>query len=331
MSTTATAGRIETRDIDELQQVVQPWDVILRQMSLGRLHTRMDYVQVNGILLYREDWSHRIIATGATPPGFFFFGGPISSKTHVGWCGSKLSPECLAFGRSSTETDFVTSDGETHICLLVPEDLMLRYLGEELAERVIPKDHFLSCRHGYGNQLLQMMARILDKYFVHRKLLGDDQVCKAIEWQLLGGLVEFMLTSAGESTCLSQSARYLPVLRAMKLCENLRRPITVSELAAASGVSKRVLELGFQEVTKTTPRDFMRWDRLNWIRKELLAADSGSASVTQIAGGLGITELGRFAVEYKRLFCESPSTTLSREFIVPPRRFSDVLQEASDR
>ena len=48
MPSTATAGRIEANDVDELQRLVRPWDVILRQMSPGRLHARMDFVQVNG-------------------------------------------------------------------------------------------------------------------------------------------------------------------------------------------------------------------------------------------------------------------------------------------
>jgi len=133
MSTGASAGRIEARDIDEYQVVTPPWEVILRQVSPGRFRGRMEYLQANGILLYRKRWTHRAIVTGETPAGVFMIGGPSSPQTHIDWCGAEINPRCLAFGRSSTEVDFVIPDDSHHVCLLVPNGLMMRYLGEELA------------------------------------------------------------------------------------------------------------------------------------------------------------------------------------------------------
>jgi hypothetical protein len=51
MSIKGNAGRIDTYYVDEHIQAAQPWEVILRQMSAGRFHARMEYVQVNGIIL----------------------------------------------------------------------------------------------------------------------------------------------------------------------------------------------------------------------------------------------------------------------------------------
>ena len=327
MSALASAGRIEAHDIDELQQVVQPWEVVLRQISPGRLHARMDYVQVNGIVLYRERWSRRILATGATPPGYFFVGGPALSKLAVGWCGTELGAECLAFGHPSSEIDFVTPEAEEHVCLLVPDQLMRDYLGEESVARGLPDDRFLACARGCGEQLLRMMGRILDKYLIHRDLLADERARQAIEWQLMGGLVEFLLTRREQSAarCTPRAARHLLVRRAMELCEAASKPIGVSDLAAACGVSKRVLELGFQETLRTTPSRAMRQSRMNQVRRELRAADRASNNVTDILSRWGVSELGRFAVEYKNLFGESPSTTLRRDFVVPNRRLTDAL------
>jgi hypothetical protein len=50
--------------------------------------------------------------------------------------------------------------------------------------------------------------------------------------------------------------------------------------------------------------------QLNLVRRALNAPEASSA--TDIMAGLGVTEFGRFANEYKRLFDELPSETLRR-------------------
>ena len=75
----ASVGRIDTRDIDEFQHFAAPWELSLRQMSPGVFHGQTEYLQVNGMLLYRERCSHRIMATGASPAGLFMFGA-VSEK-----------------------------------------------------------------------------------------------------------------------------------------------------------------------------------------------------------------------------------------------------------
>jgi AraC-like DNA-binding protein len=45
-----------------------------------------------------------------------------------------------------------------------------------------------------------------------------------------------------------------------------------------------------------------------------MSARGRSATVTEIATDLGFVELGRFSVENRRMFGESPSETLGRSF-----------------
>jgi AraC-like DNA-binding protein len=50
--------------------------------------------------------------------------------------------------------------------------------------------------------------------------------------------------------------------------------------------------------------------RLSQARRALLGADAKRATVTEIATCFGFVELGRFSVEYRKVFGESPSQTL---------------------
>ena len=117
-------GVLETRDLGEQMTVAQPWKLTLRQMSPGPFHGRLEYLHVNGILLYRERWTRRLVGTGKTPPGYYILGGPLLPETRIFWCGTTLGPTRLAFGKPSTEIEFVTPEGSDHLVLLIPEKLL---------------------------------------------------------------------------------------------------------------------------------------------------------------------------------------------------------------
>ena len=52
--------------------------------------------------------------------------------------------------------------------------------------------------------------------------------------------------------------------------------------------------------------------RMHLARRSLLRADAGTVNVTTVATEYGFWELGRFSVEYRALFGESPSAALRR-------------------
>jgi AraC family ethanolamine operon transcriptional activator len=112
---------------------------------------------------------------------------------------------------------------------------------------------------------------------------------------------------------------------------DLKTPIRVPELAAVAGVSQRVLELGFQETLGMSPQNFLRLDRLNKVHRDLRNARTASSRVTDICNRWGFQELGRTAVEYKRLFGESPSSTLHHEIQPHGIRLADALSETTNR
>jgi AraC-like DNA-binding protein len=55
-------------------------------------------------------------------------------------------------------------------------------------------------------------------------------------------------------------------------------------------------------------------------RRALLRADASAATVTMVATDHGFWELGRFSVEYRGLFGESPSASLRRPPDAMPAR-----------
>ena len=325
----AVTGRIEPMDIEQLKFAVSPWELLMRQMAPGRLSARLDFVQVGGILLNHERWSHRIVATGATPPGYLVLAGGYSAETTFTWCEGKVSAGVLAYGSDSAEIDFVVPDNGEHWVVLVPRDLLIDHLGDETAAAVLRSGHLLRCEPSLGRRLSALVDRALLRSRAHGGSQTDDRVLAAIKSQVLVTVAEVLLgshESVGRST---PRKRYQAFRRAIRYADAARHAVSPPELADAAGVSQRVLQLSFQEALGVAPEKFLRWNRMNGMHRELRHSHATTDSVTEIAQRWHFKELGRTAVEYRRLFGESPSETLSRDCQLHGIRLADALVQAT--
>lgn len=87
-------------------------------------------------------------------------------------------------------------------------------------------------------------------------------------------------------------------------------PLTVEDVAEAVGIGVRALQEGFRRFLDTTPMNYLRDVRLRRVRAELEVADPAHTNVTDIAMRWGFLHAGRFSVQYRERFGESPSATL---------------------
>jgi transcriptional regulator GlxA family with amidase domain len=93
---------------------------------------------------------------------------------------------------------------------------------------------------------------------------------------------------------------------------NFQTPLDVPTLCRALAVSERTLRKAFQKIRGLPPCRRLRMLRLSGARWALLSAGGRFVTVTEIATSFGFVELGRFSVEYRKSFGESPSETLGR-------------------
>ena len=89
---------------------------------------------------------------------------------------------------------------------------------------------------------------------------------------------------------------------------SLADDLSITRCAALLGMPLRTIELGFQDLYGTSLRVYRHALRLNAARRDLLRGDSDD-SVGVVAVRWGLYHLGRFSIEYRRMFGESPSET----------------------
>jgi len=92
---------------------------------------------------------------------------------------------------------------------------------------------------------------------------------------------------------------------------NLAAPITIADIAEASGIAGRTLFQYFRDFRGTSPMRYLRDARFEKVRDALKCAQP-EEGVAELATKWGFCHLGRFAAEYRKRFGESPSETLWR-------------------
>jgi AraC-like DNA-binding protein/tetratricopeptide (TPR) repeat protein len=95
---------------------------------------------------------------------------------------------------------------------------------------------------------------------------------------------------------------------------NVGRDWSVVDLAAAAGVSGRTLQRQFRIFLGQAPLAALRDVRFECARRELLQG-LPDAKVIDVALRCGFPHCGRFSVEYRRRYGESPSQTLKRQAV----------------
>ena len=145
------------------------------------------------------------------------------------------------------------------------------------------------------------------------EMLAAPAVAKALEQ----ALTHAMITALSGATAAER--RWLPGQHARivnRFHEFLEagpdEPVYLAEICSAIGVSERTLRTCCQEVLGVGPVRYLWLRRMYLTRRALLRSDASTTTVTEIATTHGFWELGRFSVEYRDLFGESPSISLRR-------------------
>lgn len=90
--------------------------------------------------------------------------------------------------------------------------------------------------------------------------------------------------------------------------------VSLADLCAATSVSASTLYRAFDAVCGEPPLAYFQKRRLSEARRVLARSPAKRGSVQRAALAAGLSEFGRFSVEYKQLFGELPSATLSKNY-----------------
>lgn len=164
-----------------------------------------------------------------------------------------------------------------------------------------------------SSQLLSLQKAANDLAASDPDILAHTAIAKAIEQALARATIACLTEPAAAENVRRRRPQMTIMRRFERILEaNPDKPLYITDVCAAIGVTDRTLRLHCQYHLGMNPQRYLWLRRMHLVRHALAVADGTVKTVTAIANDHGFGELGRFAVSYRRLYGEAPSVTLRR-------------------
>jgi AraC family ethanolamine operon transcriptional activator len=243
---------------------------------------------------------------------------PLSTSVPHRWNGHTIQGREFVMYRPGTECQGCNPAGGTFIVVGVrPSDLARAMTALTGSDQPMPEANCTLFRPD-ADAMRALEAASVGALALARRnphFLHNPSARRAIERSLLTALLHALASAApgNQTSELTKLSHARIVAMAIDfLHAHPDEPIYIADLCVAAMVSERCLRGAFQEFYSMSPIRYLRLRRLNQVHRTLRDADPLRTTVTRAAMRYGFWELGRFAVDYKTLFGETPSDTLKR-------------------
>lgn len=305
------SGRAGFDDVQHMMgAVLRDWPQECFQISPGPGTGRHTFVDTIGLRLDLSHWSTGVLLRGAGAPDSVCLGIVDGDPTPIRFRGRPVAPSHIPLVQSGVDFELSTPESMGALVLTIDRSLFQRHAHALWGQGLTPGAAYMLSLPGpeQGFALVQRLKATLETVAGHAARLASPQVARLVTDQIL---TDLLTTSSVEpSRIILPHRHHLAREAAAQLRSGWDHPVSIRDLCERLSVSWRTLDQGFLELYSVPPKTYMRIARLHHVRRALATADPAGATVTDIAVSWGFFQLGRFAVDYRRLFGERPSDTL---------------------
>ena len=215
--------------------------------------------------------------------------------------------------------DAYTPEGYANATLTVPAVIFLaavEHLYPEIPEGVLRRGACMRIGAAEQTRLRGLLSTVRAGMEDRAKPLAACEVRKPLEDALLDVFLTALRSGCG-SVAPDPGGRVEGRLRRLRqardyLADHVHQPVHLEDLCSVLGMSRRGVEVLFQDSLGIGPSAFLRHQRLHGVRRALLATTGSHGIVKETALQWGFWHMGHFSREYRALFGEKPSMTLAR-------------------
>ncbi|MEC8524135.1 MAG: helix-turn-helix domain-containing protein [Pseudomonadota bacterium] len=303
----------EANDADLHARNLTNWQQEYDQVSGGRFYGRIDEIRLDGMQVFKEHTSQSLRQQCNVWPDAIWLGiSADAADCRIN--GLEVAANQIMCRPGACDFELMTPDDfdiyglviRTDALLAAAENDELDLQGLSLNEHprlTIPAQELAHVR----NLLNQLVAP--DTPDLHQRLHRD---------LILRTLLDLLKKETPAKRPATSYAHRKAVVDKVKAWMELNQdaPLTITELCELTHTSRRTLQYSFESILGISPLKFLKTARLNQVRRSLLASENQERPIASIAADWGFWHPGQFGQDYKKLFGEMPSETVSRAELI---------------
>jgi AraC-like DNA-binding protein len=181
-----------------------------------------------------------------------------------------------------------------------------------------------------GNCLRSFHAAAMRMAAIRPQTLVNAEAARGLEQQLIHALVECLSTGSADASTLIKRRHQEIMVRFERLLQaQPERNLSISEICGELDVSERRLRALCAAHLGMGPIGYDRLRRMSLVHRIFLREYGDAVSISEVARRHGFRALGRFSVNYRAVFGETPSSTLRRgsgRYMVDPTKTSAQMK-----
>jgi AraC family ethanolamine operon transcriptional activator len=280
----------------------------VRQLGRGRFRAELAARCTESVDLYADRFSKACSVFLEPPADTVVLLVLRSAAGRVRASGCPVAGDKLVVLPPGSGTDLTTPDVSGSEGLAIPVAQF-----EEMAEVLCPASKRLRMQsmtviEGSAAQLQKLAKSVLELIARERNPGGEeisDLVAGTILW-----IERHSDGPRSEELGVARSRRRVAKLAQEFIEERYRGTVRTEDLCRVTGVGARVLQQCFREYFDLTCTEYLKAVRLDAAHRALIAAPCAPGSVSAVALDHGFNHFGRFSVEFRRRFGQSPHETL---------------------
>jgi AraC-like DNA-binding protein len=313
MERMAENGTASFANPDDYQAGIGDASVNLMVTGGGGFNARLTWLNLRRLHVLRASENLPRIAFISLSPARVFVSFPTSAESPLTYGGLGLQFGDVVF-HSRGERMHQRTNGESQWGLISLPPEQLAACSKALTGLKItspPAGRVLRPSRSTASRLLRLHSKACRLAETRHKLIANPEVARALEQELLHAIVN-CLTADDANGNLKTRRHHADTMVRFEgaLTAHIGRQLNMPALCAVIGVPERTLRVCCTEFLGMSPTRYIMLRRLNMARSALRRADPATASVAEIARTHQFLEPGRFAVTYRTIFGEMPSTTL---------------------
>jgi AraC-like DNA-binding protein len=308
-------GTATFADQDDYCAALRAANVNLVVTGSGEFNARLTWLNLGHLRVLGSRENLPRIAFVSLSPAQAFVSFPIAAAASLIYGGIGLQFGDVVF-HSRGERMHCRTNGEGKWGLLSLPHQQLAACGKALTGLKLtcpPQGRILRPSPSAARRLLRLHSKACRLAESRHELIDNPEVARALEQELLHALVNCLIAGDAEDDPKRRRHHSDIMIRFEDALSATSEPhLSLPAVCSAVGVPERTLRLCCNEFLGVSPTRYHLLRRLNMARSALLRADPEQASVAEIARNHQFLEPGRFAVAYRTIFGEMPSSTLRR-------------------